>query len=102
MQTAQQIKVKLTGEKDPLHYIDNEIARCANQMSDDCEKVQATIAAYTGRANADELIDIQKLKEELLSIGEMYGEMASYLKVRKAEAKRLKRAEQLNKALAKR
>jgi hypothetical protein len=102
MITAQQIREKLQGEKDPLGYIDGEIARCAGKMSDDCENVQDTLAAYTGRTNKDEQIDIQKLKDELMSVGLMYGELIAYTKVRKQEATRLKRAEQVNKAMVRR
>lgn len=102
MITAQQIKEKVTGEKDPVGYIDGEIARCASQMSDDCEKVQETLAAYSNRANKDDQINMEKLKDELMNVGRIYGELIAYTKVRKQEVTRLKRAAQVNTALGKR
>jgi len=102
MITAQQIKERLKDEKDPLQYIDGEIARCANQMSDRCQNVQDTIAIYNHRVDENEQFDLEKVKEELKNIGGLYMEINSYLKVRKEQVKNQKRTEQLNKAQIKR
>ena len=102
MITAQQIKERLGDEKDPLQYIDGEIARCANQMGNRCGNIQDTIAIYNHRVNENDQFDLQKIKEDLKNIGELYYDINSYLKVRKEQVKQQKRAEQLNNALAKR
>ena len=101
MITVQQIKERLVDEKDPLQYIDGEIARCANQMGDRCRNVQDTISAYNHRVNENEQFDLEKIKEELKNVGDMYMEINSYLKVRKEQVKHQKRTEQLNKAQVK-
>ncbi len=102
MITVQQLKERLDKEKDPVKYIDGEIARCASQMGDRCQNVQDLIAAYNHRANENEPFDLQKVKEEFKNAGELYMEINSYLKVRKEQVKQQKRTEQLNKALVKR
>lgn len=101
MITAQQIKERLNDEKEPLRYIDGEVARCANQMSDRCENVQKIISIYGHRVNENDQLDLQAIKEELKKIGELYMDINQYLKVRKEQVKHQKRAEQVNKALVK-
>lgn len=102
MITARQIQEKLAEEKDPLLYLDGELSRCANLMGDRCDNIRDTISSYNHRASEDELIDLQKIKGELKNLGELYLEINTYLKARKAQVKNQKRAAQLNKALAKR
>jgi hypothetical protein len=101
MITATQIKDRLGKEKDPLQYIDGEISSCVNQMGDRCANIQGTISIYNNRVNKNEQIDMQKIKEDLIKMGEMYYEINLYLKVRKEQIKHQKRAEQVNRALAK-
>jgi hypothetical protein len=101
MITTQQIKERLTDEKDPLRYLDGEVARCASLMGGRCQTIQDTIAIYDHRADESDQIDMPKIKEELKSIGELYFEINTYLKVRKEQVKNQKRAEQLNKARVK-
>jgi hypothetical protein len=102
MVTTQQIKERLKDEKDPLQYLDGEIARCANQLGNQCGNIQETISIYNNRVDKNDEFDLQKIKEELINIGELYYDINSYQKVRKDQVKQQKRAEQLNNALAKR
>jgi hypothetical protein len=102
MITAQQIKEKLAIEKDPLQYIDGEIARHACQMEEQCGFIKDILSDYNHRVNENDEIDMQKLKEDLIKTGELYWELNLYVKARKEQVKRQKRAEQLNKALVKR
>lgn len=102
MITTQQIKERLGNEKDPIKYIDGEVARCAEQMANQCGNIQSAISIYTHRANENEPFELENIKEDLKNLGELYFEINSYLKVRKEQVKNQKRAEQLNKALAKR
>jgi|AGTN01.1.fsa_nt_gi hypothetical protein len=102
MITAQQIKARLETEKDPLQYIDEEVSRCASQMGDHCQIVQDVISTYNNRTDRDEQLDFGKVKEELKNVGDLYGDINAYLKVRKEQVKIQKRAEQVSKALAKR
>jgi hypothetical protein len=102
MITVQQIKERLKDEKDPVQYLDREISRCASQMGGRCQNVQDMIAAYDHRANENVPFDLEKIKEELKNMGDMYMEINSYLKVRKEQVKQQKRTEQVNKAMVKR
>jgi hypothetical protein len=101
MITAQQVKERLKDEKDPLQYLDGEIARCASLMGHQCEKVRETISIYNHRADEDDQFDLQKVKEDLMKIGEAYGEISIFLKIRKEQVKQQKRTEHLNKELVK-
>lgn len=89
-------------EKDPLQYLDGELARCIDLLGKRCENIQDTISIYKQRADENDQFDLPKVKEELKNIGELYFEISLYLKVRKEQVKNQKRAEQLNKALVKR
>lgn len=101
MITARHIKERLDDEKDPLRYIDEELARYVSQMGDRCENIQDTIAIYNKRANENEQFDLQKIKEDLIKIGELYHDINLYLKIRKEQVKHQKRTEQVNKAQVK-
>jgi hypothetical protein len=102
MITTEQIKERLHDKKDPIQYLDGEISRCANVMGDRCQNVQDMISAYDHRVNENEPFDLEKIKEELKNMGDMYMEINSYLKVRKEQVKQQKRTEQVNKAMVKR
>ena len=69
-------------------------------MGEHCQNVQGTIASYGHRANEDDPLDLQTVKEELKKIGELYYEINLYQKVRKEQVKRQKQSEQLKKAQA--
>jgi hypothetical protein len=101
MITSQQVKERLKDEKDPLQYLDGEIARCADLMGHHCGKVQETISIYKNRANTNDQFDLQKVKDDLMMIGEAYGEISTFLKIRKELVKQQKRSEHLNKELVK-
>jgi len=101
MITAQHIKERLEVEKDPLQYIDEEIARRVNLMGARCENVQDIISIYNHRENKDEQFGLQLVKEEFKNIGELYIEINLYQKARKEQVKQQKRNEQLNKAKVK-
>ncbi|OPY30961.1 MAG: hypothetical protein A4E28_00051 [Methanocella sp. PtaU1.Bin125] len=102
MITAEHIRERLEAEKDPLQYIDGEIARRVNLMGDRCGNVQEIIALYNHRENKDDQFDLRLVKEEFRSVGELYIEINLFQKARKAQVKQLKRNEQLNRAKAKR
>lgn len=102
MISAREIKERLNGEKDPLLYLDGELARSINLLGSRCEIIQDAISLYNDRADKNDQIDMQKIKEELKNIGEVYFEINTYLKVRKEQVKNQQRAEQLDKALVKR
>jgi hypothetical protein len=100
--TARQIKERMGEEKDPLQYLDGELARCIGLLGDRCEDIRDTISIYKQRPDEIDQFDLQKVKEELKNIGELYFEISLYLKVRKEQVKNQKRAGQLDKALARR
>jgi hypothetical protein len=100
--TARQIKERMGEEKDPLQYLDGELARCIGLLGDRCEDIQDTISIYKQRPDEIDQFDLQKVKEELKNIGELYFEISLYLKVRKEQVKNQKRVGQLDKALARR
>ncbi len=102
MITAQQIKERLTGEKDPLRYIDGAVARCTGQMSDRCENIQRILTIYNQQADKSDPFELQDIKEDLMKMGELYFEINTYLKVRKEAVQHQKKADQVSKALAKR
>ncbi|MGA9141082.1 MAG: hypothetical protein WBZ29_12705 [Methanocella sp.] len=102
MITTEQIKERLKNEKDPIQYLDREVALCANLMGARCQNVQDMISAYNHRVDENEPFDLEKIKEELKNMGDMYMEINSYLKVRKERVKQQKRTEQVNKAMVKR
>jgi hypothetical protein len=102
MINVQQIKQILVDEKDPIHYLDGEIARCASQMGGLCQNVQDTISIYNHRVNENDQLDLEKIKDELKNIGGLYIDINSYVKVRKEQVKNQKRLEQVNIAQAKR
>lgn len=101
MITAVHIRERLEVEKDPLQYIDDEIARRVDLMGGRCENVQGIIAAYNHRENKEDQFDLRLVKEEFRSVGELYIEINLFQKARKAQVKQLKRNEQLNRAKAK-
>lgn len=101
MVTQRQIEERLHDEKDPLQYIDGEVARCISQMGNRCENIQDVISIYNHRVDENDPIDMQKIKEELIKLGELYYEVNLYLKVRKEQVKRQKRIELINKAQVK-
>jgi hypothetical protein len=100
--SAREIKERLNVEKDPLQYLDEELARSINLLGNRCEKIQDTISIYNNRADKNDQIDMQKIKEELKNLGELYFEINNYLKVRKEQVKNQQRAGQLKIALEKR
>jgi hypothetical protein len=102
MITAEQIRERLEAEKDPLQYIDAEVAGYLDQMGAQCQSVQDTISAHGHRADESDQIDMGKIKEDLVKIGELYYTVNTYLKVRKEQAINRKRNEKLNRALQKR
>ncbi|WP_424357033.1 hypothetical protein [Methanocella sp. MCL-LM] len=102
MITAGQIKEKLVEEKDPIKYIDAEIDQCLGVWESQFDKIKETISAYRNRPDESLPFDLKDVKEDFRQIGEMYGEISAYLKVRKAELKRLKQAENVRKAQLKR
>jgi hypothetical protein len=102
MITAQQIKERLIEEKDPLQYIDGEVARRANQMGNRCGNIQDVISIYNQRVNENDQFDLPKIKDDLMKMGELYFEINTYLKVRKEQVKNQMRSEQVNKAMVKR
>lgn len=101
MITARHIKDRLATEKDPIKYIDGEVARCVSQMATECESVRGTLSGYGQRAGDDDPVDMHKLKEDLVKMGELYYEINLYIKARKEEIKHQKRSQQVKKALAK-
>ena len=102
MITAGQIKEKLADEKDPVKYIDAEIDQCLGVWESQFDKIKDTISTYRNRPDESVPFDLKDVKDDFRQIGEMYGEISTYLKVRKAELKRLKQEENVKKAQLKR
>lgn len=101
MKTARHIKERLAEEKDPIRYIDVEIDQCLDVMESQFEKIKGTISAYRSRPDESVPFDLQDVKEDFRTIGEMYGEISAYLKVRKEQVKHQKQAERVKKAIRK-
>jgi hypothetical protein len=102
MITARHVNERLSEEKEPVQYIDGEVARRLDQMSSRFENIQETIAAFNNREDKNDPFDLQYIKDDLRNAMEMYTEINVYLKVRKEQVKRRKRAENLSKAQVKR
>ncbi len=102
MITARHVNEKIAGEKDPVGYIDEEVARCLDQMSGQFESIRETISAFNDREDKNEPFDLQYIKDDLRIAMERYTEINVYLKVRKEQVKRRKRAENFSKAQVKR
>lgn len=101
MITREHIRERLENQKEPLPYIDEEISRRLDLMSGQCQNVQDIIRAYSQRENRDEQFDLQRVKDEFRTVGELYIEINLLQKARKELVKRQKRSEQLSNAQAK-